>query len=169
MTTVLTRSEQRGVTFSSAMAAVVGRLPWGLSRVVPPSLLGFALINGFTFAVDLALLTVLHSWVQVPLWLSITVAYCVAFALSYVLNRAFNFHSHAPVGPQFALYVVVVAINYLVWILGIGAGLSALGVEYHLARIIAGACEGIYMYCALRWIVFRNAAPTQQRPKNLAL
>ena len=164
MTTVLTRSEQRGVTFSTAMAAVVRRLPWGLSGVVPPSLLGFAVINGFTFGVDLVLLTVLHSWVHLPLWLSITAAYCAAFALSYVLNRAFNFRSHAPVGPQFTKYVVVVLINYLVWILAVGAGLSALGVEYHLARIIAGACEGIYMYCALRWVVFRTrATPTQSR------
>ncbi|WP_343979736.1 hypothetical protein [Kribbella koreensis] len=54
------------------------------------------------------------------------------------------------------MYVVVVVVNYVVWILGAGAGLSALGIEYHLARIIAGACEGIYMYCALRWIVFRK-------------
>jgi putative flippase GtrA len=157
MTTVLTRAEQRGASFSRAMAAVVRRLPWGLSRVVPPSLLGFIVINGFTFAVDLGLLTVFRSWVQLPLWLSITIAYACAFGLSYVLNRALNFHSHGAVGPQLAVYLVVVVINYVVWILGAGAGLNLLGIEYHLSRVIAGACEGIYMYCALRWIVFRKA------------
>ena len=156
MTTVLTRAEQRGASFSTAMAAAVRWLPWGLSRVVPASFLGFVLINGFTFGVDLALLTVLRSWVQLPLWLAVTLAYCVAFGLSYVLNRALNFRSHAAVGPQVAVYVGVVAVNYLVWILGVGAGLSLLGVEYHVSRVIAGACEGIYMYCALRWLVFRN-------------
>lgn len=152
MTTVLTRAEQRGASFSTAMGAVVRRLPWGLSRVVPASLLGFVLINGFTFGVDLALLTVLRSWVRLPLWLAITLAYGVAFSLSYVLNRALNFRSHGAVGPQIAVYFAVVAVNYLVWILGVGA----LGIEYHLSRIIAGACEGIYMYCALRWLVFRK-------------
>ena len=156
MTTVLTRAEQRGASFSTAMAAVVRRLPWGLSRVVAPSLLGFVLINGFTFGVDLALLTVLRSGVGLPLWLAITIAYCAAFGLSYVLNRTLNFRSHGEVGPQLALYVGVVAVNYFVWILGVGAGLSLLGVEYHVSRVIAGACEGIYMYCALRWLVFRN-------------
>ncbi|NEA34251.1 GtrA family protein [Streptomyces sp. SID13031] len=156
MTTVLTRAEQRGASFSEAMAGIVRRLPWGLSGVVPASLLGFIVINGFTFGVDLGLLTILRSWVHLPLWLSITIAYGCAFGLSYVLNRALNFHSHSAVGPQLAVYVVVVVINYAVWIIGAGAGLSALGVEYHLARIIAGACEGIYMYCALRWIVFRQ-------------
>lgn len=121
---------------------------------MPSNLIGFVLINGFTFCVDLALLTVLRSWVQLPLWLAITIAYCSAFALSYVLNRAFNFRSHAPVGPQLVKYAVIVAVNYFVLILGLGTGLSALGVEYHLARIAAGLCEGVFMYCALRWIVF---------------
>jgi putative flippase GtrA len=159
MTTVLTRAEQRGASFSTAMESGVRRLPWGLSRL-PASLLGFVVINGFTFGVDLALLTLLRSAVQLPLWLSVTIAYCAAFGLSYVLNRALNFRSHAAVGPQVAVYVGVVAINYLVWILGVGAGLSLLGIEYHVSRVIAGACEGIYMYCALRWLVFRNASKT---------
>src|ERR1700760_4669043 len=100
---------RRGERYQALMAAVVRRLPFGLSRVVPASLLGFVLINGFTFAVDLALLTVLRSWVRLPLWLAVTLAYCVAFGLSYVLNRALNFRSHAAVGPQVAVYVGVVA------------------------------------------------------------
>ncbi|HEY0472317.1 MAG TPA: GtrA family protein [Kribbella sp.] len=156
MSTALSRAEQRGASFSTAMAAIVRRLPWGLSRVVPPSLVGFVVINGFTFGVDLALLTIFRSGLNLPIWLSITIAYCCAFGLSYVLNRAFNFRSHNAVGPQLAIYVVVVVSNYLIWILGVGAGLSALGVEYHLARITAGLCEGVYMYCAMRWVVFRK-------------
>ncbi|HEY0692845.1 MAG TPA: GtrA family protein [Kribbella sp.] len=154
--TALTGAERRGEQFGAAMAAAVRRLPWELSKVIPPSLLGFAVINGFTFSVDLTLLTVLHSWLKLPLWLSITVAYTCAFGLSYVLNRAFNFRSHAAAGPQVAVYVVVVVINYLAWILGVGAGLAALGVEYHVARVAAGVCEGFYMYCAMRWVVFRK-------------
>jgi hypothetical protein len=47
-------------------------------------------------------------------------------------------------------------VNYLVWILGVGDGLAALGADYRLARIAAGACEALYMYAALRWLVFRD-------------
>ena len=150
------------------MAAVVRHLPGRLSRIVPPSLVGFVLINGFTFGVDLVLLTALHSLLRVPLWLSITIAYCTAFGLAYVLNRTFNFRSHAAVGRQFAVYVAVVVINYVVWILGVGAGTAALGLEYHVARVLAGACEAIYMYCALRWIVFRRAATPDEPPRSLS-
>jgi putative flippase GtrA len=138
------------------MATAVRHLPFGLARIVPPNLLGFAVINGFTFACDLALLTALHGGLRWPVAVSITLSYAVASGLSYLLNRTFNFHSHAAIGRQFATYVAVIAVNYLAWILGVGAGLAALGVSYQLARIIAGLCEAVYMYVAMRWLVFRD-------------
>jgi putative flippase GtrA len=86
----------------------------------------------------------------------VTVAYACAFTLSYFLNRILNFRSHGAVGPQLAVYAVVVVVNYLAFIIGVCSGLAALGVEYHLARIVAGACEAVYMYSAMRWMVFRR-------------
>jgi putative flippase GtrA len=142
--------------FAGYCVAVASRLPFGLASVVAPSFLGFVLINGFTFGVDLALLTIFHGWWGLPVWLSITMGYLGAFGLSFVLNRTMNFRSHAPVGRQTVLYAVAIGVNYLAFLLGVGGGLVALGVEYHLSRIIAGACEGVFMYCALRWVVFAN-------------
>jgi hypothetical protein len=43
-------------------------------------------------------------------------------------------------------------------ILGVGAGLAALGLNYQLARLAAGGCEAVYMYAAMRWVVFRGSA-----------
>jgi putative flippase GtrA len=148
----------RGQWFANAMAAVVRRLPFGLSEVVPPSLLGYAIINGSTFVIDLSLLTVFHGRLGWPVPVSITLSYATASGLAYVLNRVLNFRSHAPAGRQFGVYVVVVAINYLALVLGVGAGLSALGLNYQLARIIAACCEGVWMYIAMRWFVFRRSA-----------
>ena len=135
---------------------MVARLPLGLDSVVAPTFLGFVVINGFTFGVDLLLLTGLHGVLRLPVPVAVTVAYACAFALSYFLNRTLNFRSHARVGPQLAVYVVVVVVNYLAFILGVSTVLSALGVEYRIARILAGACEAVYMYSAMRWIVFRR-------------
>jgi hypothetical protein len=61
---------------------------------------------------------------------------------------------------------------YLAWILGTGDGLAALGLDYRLARVAAGTCEALYMYAALRWLVFRDvqrpaAAPAQREPNRL--
>jgi putative flippase GtrA len=136
--------------------AVVDRLPFGLGSVVAPTFLGFCLINGLTFGVDLAILTVLRGGLGLPVPIAVTVAYACAFALSYVLNRTFNFRSHAPVGQQLVVYVVAVVVNYLALILGVSSALTAIGVQYQLSRVLAGVCEGVYMYCVMRWVVFRR-------------
>jgi putative flippase GtrA len=142
--------------FHNWCEAVVRRLPFGLSTVLAPTFLGFCLINGFTFSVDLAILTSLRGGLGLPVPIAVTVAYVCAFTLSYLLNRTFNFQSHAAVGPQVVVYVVVVVVNYLAFILGVTSLLSAMGVQYQLSRIAAGVCEAVYMYSAMRWVVFRR-------------
>jgi hypothetical protein len=54
-----------------------------------------------------------------------------------------------------AIYVVVVAINYAAFIVVLPTSLAAAGLQYHLARLLAGCCEAVYMYTAMRWVVFR--------------
>ena len=142
--------------FHRICADAVKILPFGLNSVVPPTFVGFVIINSFTFAVDVAIMTVLHGGLAVPLAAAVTVGYAAAFTLAYYLNRAFNFRSHAPVGRQLAFYVPAVVVNYLAFILGASSALATLGVEYHLARVLAGGCEALYMYSALRWVVFRR-------------
>jgi putative flippase GtrA len=146
--------------FARMCATVAAVLPFGLSRVVDPTFIGFALINGFTFGVDLLLLTAMHGWLGWSVDVSIALGYAAAFGLGFMLNRTLNFRSHAPVGRQVLLYTLVVAINFGVILLGVGGGLAALGVQYHLARIAAGVCEGIFMYCAMRWVVFGRQGAT---------
>jgi putative flippase GtrA len=149
--------ERRGARFAAVMAAIVRRLPFGLARIVAPNMLGFAVINTGTFTLDLALLTALHGGLRWPVPVSITLSYLTASGLSYLLNRWLNFRSHGRVTSQTGVYAVVVIVNYLACILGVGAGLAALGVDYQLARIAAGLCEAVYMYAAMRWLVFRDA------------
>jgi putative flippase GtrA len=142
--------------FHRLCEVVVARLPFGLDSIVAPTFLGFVVLNSCTFGLDLVLLTLLHGRLGVALPVAVTVAYACAFTVSYFLNRILNFRSHGAVGPQFAVYVVVVVVNYVAFILGVSSALTALGVEYHVARIVAGACEAVYMYSAMRWVVFRR-------------
>jgi putative flippase GtrA len=145
-----------GDRFHQWCVVVVARLPLRLNSIVAPTFLGFALINGFTFLVDILLLTALHGRLGVPLPISVTVAYACAFSLSYSLNRTMNFQSHAPVGPQLSIYVLVVLVNYLAFILGVCSALTAMGLDFRVGRILAGCCEAVYMYSAMRWVVFRR-------------
>lgn len=132
------------------------------------TVLGFALINGFTFCADLSCLSVLHGALRWPVPIAVTVSYVLAFALSFWLNRRYNFRSHAEVSGQLVRYVVVVTVNYLAWILGLTTGLTSLGVDYRLARVAAGAVEAVYMYSAMRWLIFREPVRASTCDKPLS-
>jgi putative flippase GtrA len=138
------------------MTAISRRLPFGLSEVIAPSMVGYLLINLCTFFVDLGLLGLLHGHFRWPIPLAVTLSYGTASVLSYVFNRVLNFGSHENVGKQFPLYVAVSASNFLVFTLGLTDLLSSIGVYYELARILAACCEAVYLYCMMRWVVFRD-------------
>jgi putative flippase GtrA len=144
--------------YAAAMTAITKRLPFGLSNVVEPNMLGYLLINLFTFCIDLGLLGLLHGKERLPIPIAVTISYGTASLISYILNRVFNFRSHAEVGRQLPVFVAVSASNYLIFVLGLTDLLSAVGVYYELARILAACCEAVYLYCMLRWIVFRDTA-----------
>jgi putative flippase GtrA len=128
--------------------------------VLSPTLGRYLLISAFTFVLDLALLTLVRSGLGWPLPVAVTLGYAVALSTNYLLNRVLNFRSHSPLGPESLRYAGAVAVNFGVVLLGVTTGLAAAGVPYQVARILAGACEGIFMYCAMRWFVFRTARST---------
>ncbi|TVY99869.1 GtrA family protein [Trebonia kvetii] len=142
--------------FAAVVTAITRRLPFGLSEVVAPSLVGYLLINLCTFFVDLGLLGLFHGTFRWPIPVAVTLSYGTASVLSYLLNRVLNFGSHEAVGRQFPVYVAVSASNYLIFVLGLTDLLSVLGVYYEFSRIIAACCEAVYLYCMMRWVVFRD-------------
>ena len=144
--------------FAAAMTSITGKLPFGLSRVVAPSVIGYLLINLCTFLLDLALLAAFHGGLKLPLPVAVTLSYGSAGTVSYIANRVLNFRSHGPLGRQVPLYVVIMASNYFVFVLGLTNVLAAVGVFYELARVIAACCEGVYLYCCMRWLIFRDTA-----------
>jgi putative flippase GtrA len=145
-----------GGRFAAAMTAVTRRLPFGLARVVAPNVVGYLLINLCTFGLDLGILAIFHGGLRWPVPLAVTLSYGTASAVSYTANRVLNFRSHGSLGRQLPLYAGIILSNYLMFVLGLTSGLSAAGVYYELARVIAAVCEGVYLYCCMRWIVFRD-------------
>ena len=151
------------------MTAITRRLPFGLSKVVEPNMVGYLLINLCTFFIDLGLLGLFHGKVRLADPGRGHLSYGTASVISYVLNRVLNFRSHAEVGRQFPVFVAVSASNYLIFVLGLTDLLSAVGVYYELSRVIAACCEAVYLYCMMRWVVFRDtAARPGRRPGRCA-
>jgi putative flippase GtrA len=144
---------------SDALTAGVDRLPSGLRRYLPRDLVGFAVLGGCTFLVDLALLAALRTWTPLPLPAAVTIAYVIAFGLNFSLNRTVNFRSHAPIAGQAVRYTIVISCDFLLT-LGVTTGLTALGLDFRLARLAAAGCVAAFTYTAARWWVFRD----QKRP-----
>lgn len=134
------------------------RLPPGLRSRLPRDLVGFALLGAFTFGVDLALLAALRHWTSLPLPVAVSIAYIAAFSLNFALNRTVNFRSHAPVGGQIARYVLVMIGDYLVTVL-VTTGLSTLGLDVRISRILAAGFVAAFTYTASKWWVFRDRRP----------
>jgi putative flippase GtrA len=133
----------------------VSRLPPRLRRLLPRELVGFAILGGFTFTIDLVLLAVLRGTTRLPLPVDVSLAYVTAFSLNFVLNRTVNFRSHAPVGAQALRYGVVIAGDYLLT-LGVTVALSGVGLDFRIARLIAATLVAVFTYTASRWWVFRE-------------
>jgi putative flippase GtrA len=150
--------DARGQWFATAMATVARRLPFGLSEVVPPNVVGYLLISGCTFCLDLFFLTIFHGVLGLVPALAVTLSYGIACLVNYTVNRILNFRSHGSLGTQLPVSIAIFITNYVVFLLGVFDGLVALGVEYQLARLIAACCEGVFLYCCMRWLVFRDGS-----------
>lgn len=140
--------------FEAARDRVHGLLPARLRALVPPTAVGFAALSSFTYAVDLLVLAALFDVAGAPYPVAVTVGYVTAFTLAFVLNRWLNFRAHGSVGRQSARYVATVVANYLAFILLLSSTLEAVGMNYLHARLLAGACEAVFMYLMLRLVVF---------------
>lgn len=130
------------------MTAALARA--GLSHSLPR----YLLIGGLSFAVDFGVLFVAHGLLSIWLPLATVVAYLVAFAVNFGLNRIWAFGSDAPVGRQLARYITLVAVNTVPTV-GLVTGLAALGLQYLAAKVIATAVLTVLNYLAYRHWVFR--------------
>lgn len=149
------KGRRRSERIGDLLTAWVRWLPPRLQRFLPRELVCFCLLGAFTFAVDLVLLTLLRRTTDLPIPVAVSVAYLLAFGLNFVLNRTVNFRSHAPVGRQAVRYGAVILCDYLITV-GVTTGLSAAGLDFRVARVLASLCVAAFTYTASRFWVFRD-------------
>ncbi|WP_194948406.1 GtrA family protein [Actinomyces trachealis] len=142
--------------FLSLITAIHRLLPTALRRRIPVTFIGYAIINGSGFVLDIICLGIfsnrLHWWFP----LAVTVGYAIAGLYSLVLNRWLNFQSHDNFAKQGGRYVVGLASQYIIFILGLSSLLHWLGMNAQVARVISACCEGVYLYVLMRLWVFRG-------------
>jgi putative flippase GtrA len=161
-------SRSRAERFGDAMVSWVDRLPGPVRRRLPKSLVGFCILSGFTFTIDLILLVLLRRGTHMPIVLAVTLSYAIAFGLNFLLNRTVNFQSHAPVGPQVTRFAIVAICDYGLTV-GLTSWFTYLGLDFRVARVTAAGCVGIFTYSMSRWWVFRDSPASQRMGESSML
>lgn len=148
--------------FALVRDRIHGLLPGPVRRIIPATAIGFAGLSLFTYSIDLLVLSLAFDVFGLPYPAAVTIGYAIAFGLSFLLNRWLNFQVHGHVGRQTGRYVLTVLANYVLFILLLASMLEAIGTHYLLARMLAGACEAVFMYLMMRLFVFRARRAERQ-------
>ena len=139
-------------------------LPVFMRRIIPVTFVGYALINGSAFILDVSILWMTYEHLHLFYPLAVTIGYAVAGAYSLLLNRWLNFQAHGHLAAQGSRYLVGLASQYVIFILGLSSLLHWLGVNAELARFVSACCEGVYLYVLMRLWVFRGTPePVEDR------
>ena len=144
--------------FAAFTGAVHRALPARLRRFIPETFIGYAVINGSAFVLDMICLTIFYDHLHWFYPVAVTVWYAVAGLYSLLLNRWLNFQSHEHLALQGSRYFLGLASQYVIFILGLSSLLHWFGVNAQVARVISACCEGLYLYVFVRLWVFRDSA-----------
>ena len=148
--------------FLRLITAIHSILPGFVRSRLPVTFIGYAIINGSAFFLDVGCLWViethLHWWHPV----SISVGYAIAGVYSFLLNRWLNFQSHGHLVNQGSRYAIGLISQFLVFVQGLTQLLSWLGINLFLARLISACCEAAYLYVFIRLWVFRSTPESQK-------
>ena len=148
--------------FLRLITAIHSVLPGFVRSRLPVTFIGYAIINGSAFFLDITCLWVFYNHLHWFYPVAVTVGYAIAAVYSFLLNRWLNFQSHGHVVEQGAGYSVGLISQYVVFILGLSSLLHWLGMNATLARVISACCEGIYLYVFIRLWVFRSTPESQK-------
>lgn len=157
--------------FARLTRSIHEALPPALSKLLPITFIGYAIINGSSFLLDMGILTVIGTFWHMPYGLLFSIGYGLASIYAFFMNRWLNFREHGNLGTQSSKYTAVIVSNYFIWILCLGSLFGYLGVQLQLARFMSACVEGIYVYLMLRFWVFprgQRPAPTVDAPDTVA-
>ncbi|ERS23779.1 hypothetical protein HMPREF1279_01280 [Propionibacterium sp. KPL1852] len=146
--------------FARGCLTIHSVLPFPLSGL-PVTFIGYCIINGLGFLIDMGLLAVFFRGVGLPYPISVSLGYGLSAIYSFFVNRWLNFQSHGDLGRQSGRYVITIVTNYVCLTLGFSSLLEHIGVHFELARFTAACVEGLYVYFMLSLWVFPKSGRRQ--------
>lgn len=141
------------------------RKAW-LAKLDNSHLLKFLLVGGLSFAIDLALLVVLHEVFGVALWLATPIAFLTSLVFNFLLQRIFTFKATNRGHASFIRYAILVAFNTVAtdFIVNTFANLD---LTYTAGKVVATALTmGWNFYLYKYWIFRSDRQPQPETPET---
>lgn len=151
--------------FLRVITAIHSFLPGLVRRRLPVTFIGYAIINGSAFILDISCLWAFYNHLHWYYPVAVTIGYAIAGLYSFLLNRWLNFQAHGHVVDQGSRYTVGLISQYVIFILGLSSLLHWFGVNAELARVVSACCEGVYLYVFIRLWVFHGVPEPAQVPQ----
>lgn len=131
--------------------------------MIDSSALRYLLVGVASYAIDISVLTLSWRVLGFPLWLATSAGFWTSFVANFLLSRHWTFASaHVSSRSQLVRYGVLVAINYIVTVVSVGA-LHRLGMDVLVARTLVLAALTVTTYAAYRGWVFADRDVTRAR------
>ena len=119
----------------------------------------YLVVGGLTVVVDIGLLALLHEFYGVPLGVATTVAFCVAVAVNFLLNRTAMSSWGSQGLTQHALrYGSLVVANYVIT-LAVVTTAGHVGDRYLVAKVAVVAVSTLWNFLLYRYWVFLPPRP----------
>lgn len=130
-----------------------------LFRIVENShLIKFLLVGGASFAVDLALLVLLHEVFGVDLWIATPVAFLASLVFNFALQRSFTFRAQNRRHVSLLKYLALVGFNVLAIDVIVNA-FDAWGLSYGIGKAVATVLTTSWNFWLYKvWIFKREPA-----------
>jgi putative flippase GtrA len=126
-------------------------------------LIKFLLVGGASFAVDLALLALMHEVFGVDLWIATPIAFIASLVFNFALQRSFTFRarnrSHVSLFKYLALVVFnIVAIDVIV------NAFDAWGISYGIGKAFATVLTTSWNFWLYKVWIFRHEPGNDPAP-----
>jgi putative flippase GtrA len=114
----------------------------------------FVAVGALSVGSDVVVLYLLHSVLGVPLLAATGVGYGVSLVINYSLNHSWVFDAEGQHHRRVVRYLTLVGFNVASTFAFVG-GLTAAGLYYLLAKVVAVAVNAVVNFTGFRFWVFR--------------
>jgi len=120
------------------------------------SFIKYGFVGIFSALIDYSLLFILHSFLNVSVDFSVTIAFFGSSFFNFLMHKKYTFNSNGKVHHELLRYIVLIGLSYFITIYLINYIISY-GVNLYLAKLITLFIVYIYGYLFSKIFVYKNS------------